>query len=226
MNDINVKVDYEYTSNPFTAIRWLNSLGPTAAFDFETASKYSTADKTRYELELETSNDRARKRILRQRISSTGLSHPSLSRLTHISFADCDNFARIIILDKPLITRRVLHWLTTTNRLQVWHNATFDFKFIYYYTGKFPRYYEDSQQLAKSVINHVNVWKANTQLKLLMGHKYGAWAVTADKFVQDNLFDEDLIKYAGYDAAATYSLWNAQQQYLKETNAVQDTINS
>jgi len=213
---LNTKVSYEYSNDPFTAIRWLNNLGPVAAFDFETASRYSTDDKTRYALELETSNDRLRKRVLRQRISSTGLSHPSLSRLTHISFADSDTSARIIILDKPLITRRVLHWLTTTDTLQLWHNASFDFKHIYYQTGKFPTHYEDTQQLAKSILNHVNIWQANTQLKLLMGHKYGAWAVSADMFVQDNLFDENLIKYAGYDACACFSLWQAQQQYLAE----------
>ena len=212
---LNTKVDYEYTNDSFTAIRWLNSLGPVAAFDFEAASKYSAEDKAR---ELETSNDKLRKRILRQRISSTGLSHPSLSRLTHISFADSDTFARIVVLDKPLITRQVLRWLTTTDTLQIWHNASFDFKHIYYQTGKFPKNYEDTQQLAKSILNHVNVWQANTQLKFLMGHKYGAWAVSADKFVEDNLFDEKLIKYAGIDAAATYALWQAQQSYLKEIN--------
>jgi len=215
---LNTKVDYEYTNDPFTAIRWLNNLGPVAAFDFETASKYSAEDKTRYAQELEISSDKLRKRVLRQRINSTGLSHPSLSRLTHVSFTDSDTSARIVILDKPLVTRRVLHWLTTTDILQIWHNASFDFKHIYYQTGKFPKNYEDTQQLAKSILNHVNSWQANTQLKLLMGHKYGAWAVSADKFVEDNLFDEKLIKYAGIDAAATYALWQAQQAYLKEVN--------
>ena len=194
----------------------LDSLTTTAAFDFETASKWSDDTKLLLKADLELTEDREERRIIQQKIDSDGLSHPSLVRVTHMSMATSPRDGYVFIMDNDDILDYCMNWLVTTNIRQIWHNASFDFKQIYHHTGQFPKLYEDSQQLAKSLINHVETFKANTQLKHLMGYAYGAWGLTEDYFNVSNLYDETLLLYAATDACATYSLWETMQHNLKE----------
>lgn len=176
-----IEVTYEYTSNAFIALKWLNELDGITAFDFE----------------------------------ATGLGHPSKETLTHLSFANSESHGRVIVFENKKIEQVVLNWLTTTKIPQIWHNASYDFKFIWHRTGKFPLVYEDTAILAKTITNHVNVFKSKVGLKELMGHYYGDWAVSSELFSLDNLKNETLIKYAAIDACATYKLWNQIQEYIK-----------
>ena len=79
---------------------------------------------------------------------------------------------------------------------------------IRYHTGSLPKNYEDTQIFAKTLLNHVDVFKANTGLKELVGWAYGNWAVAPEEFDLAKQFDPDLIKYAAIDACATFFLWN------------------
>ena len=202
------------TNNVSDARAILDALTTTAAFDFEAASKWSDDTKLLLKADLELTEDKEERRVIQQKIDSDGLSHPSLVRITHMSMATSSRDGYVFIMDNEDILNYCMTWLVTTEIRQLWHNASFDFKHIYHHTGKFPKLYEDTQQLAKSLINHVETFKANTQLKHLMGYAYGAWGLTEDYFNVSNLYDETLLLYAATDACATYLLWETMQHNL------------
>lgn len=106
----------------------------------------------------------------------------------------------------------------STTQQQIWHNASFDFRHLYYHTGKMPLNYEDTQLLAKTILNHVEVHKAQTGLKQLAGHKYGAWGLSEDNFTLEHMYDERMLLYAATDSCATYWLWESINRHIKETN--------
>lgn len=209
------QVTYKSTSNPYIALQLLNSLPSVIACDFETASKYSDSDKLQLQAELDLLEDKKTDYALalKQRIASTGLSHPSMVDITHLSVAYSESEAYVIITDTPKLRSLVFNWLVTTDRLQIWHNASFDFRAIYHATSKFPPNYEDSQIFAKTLLNHVEVHKANTGLKHLMGWRFGSWAVAADSFNLSRMYDEDVLLYAATDSCATLALYNELRAY-------------
>lgn len=138
---------------------------------------------------------------------TTGLGHPSKTGLTHLSVATSPTEGFVLIFSQYNMEKIVLKWLVETSIKQIWHNFVFDGKHIYFRKLGLPKDFEDSQQLAKSLLNHVDVWKANTSLKELMGWRYGKWAIAADDFGYEKMHDPDVIKYAAIDAMATYQLW-------------------
>ena len=118
---------------------------------------------------------------------------------------------------------RILHWLTNTTVSQIWHNASYDFRQIYYRTGKFPLNYEDTQLLAKGILNHVETFKAKTGLKELAGQWYGAWGISSDNFTIAQMFEEHVLLYAATDACATFKLWNSINSYLHQSTVDYET---
>lgn len=216
MDDI-IKVTFKSTSTPYTALKWLNALPPLAAFDFEAACIYSPDEQKQFaKMALDDTYSKQDRRTLHSMSKASALSHPSHVHLTHLSVGLSETEAFVIILHNNHMRRLILKWLIETDVIQVWHNATFDFKHIYYHTGQFPRNYEDSQQHAKTIINHVETYKAKTGLKDLAGPHYGEWAVAADYFTLDQMYNPKLIEYAAIDGAATMWLWNSIQRHLKE----------
>lgn len=212
-----IKVNYQCTSSAHTANTWLRSLPDLVACDFECAIKYSPEDIADIKAELLTEIPSSRQIYLRSCLSACALDHPSHVDLTHFQVAWNDHESYVFILDNRRITDLVLNWLVTTTSKQIWHNATFDFKHIYYHTGKFPIDYEDTQILAKTILNHVEIQKAKTGLKELAGSSYGSWAISADKFTKAQMHDPDLLKYAATDPCATFWLWNSIQRHLNVT---------
>ena len=210
-------IKHTYSNNLFDIIRTLNSIeSDTIACDFETASKWSDLEKTQIKDYLEQypdEIDRDETRELRQYLESSGLSHPSLTYVTHLSVAWSPTEAFVAILDTEQKRHVVLRWLTTTAKKQVWHNYSFDGKLIMYHTGTLSKDYEDTEVLSKTLLNHTNPLEAKSGLKHLMGYKYGDWAVAKDHFNIDNMYNEDLIKYAAIDACATYALWEETNEF-------------
>ena len=94
--------------------------------------------------------------------------------------------------------------------------SSYDFRQIHYRTGKFPLNFEDTQLLAKCILNHVETYKAKAGLKELAGHRYGDWGISADNFSLSQMHEPHVIRYAATDACATYWLWNSIHNYLKE----------
>jgi ribonuclease D len=152
---------------------------------------------------------------------ATALDHPSHCTITHCSIATSDNQAYVFILDNTSITNYILNYLITTKQKQIWHNASYDFRFLQYFTGNLPYDYEDTQILAKCLINHVNTFKAKTGLKELAGHMYGSWAISKDNFSIEHMYEEHVLKYAAIDSCATYWVYNYM---MTECDAIDSKI--
>lgn len=138
---------------------------------------------------------------------STGLAHPSQETLTHLAIGISETEAFVIIF-APGVEGPVLDWLVTTEKKQIWHNLSFDAKYLIHRTGRFPKNYEDSQLLSWSYLNHADTFKAKVGLKGLAGHIYGAWAIAKDLFGIEHMYDPEMIEYAGTDGCATFFVWN------------------
>ena len=203
-----IKVNYEYTNNLYRAGKWLEALPDLFAADFETASRFDEAAKEQLLHRLGLGNlDFNEKRTIQQKIDSDGLSHPSLAFVTHLSvgWSDCD--AKVIVCDTDHMRKLVFNFLTSTDKTQLWHNAVFDFKHIYYAKQKLPKYYKDTQLLAKTLLNDADDFKNHTNLKELMAYCYGDWALSKDSFTQEEMWNEDMIRYAATDSCATFKLY-------------------
>ena len=214
---LGIRAAWEYTDDINKAEQWLKLLPGTFAADFEAASKYTREQKERFkELAERPGIDILTKRELLKKAESTALHHPSLVKVTHISLGIREDQARVIILKDDAITDLVMNFLVNTDKRQIWHNAGYDLKLVHYHTGKFPKVYEDTHQLAKTILNNVNRFLGKTDLKHLMGGYYGDWAIAKDNFQIENMYDEQLLKYAAIDGAATIKLWNELQNFVKE----------
>ena len=145
---------------------------------------------------------------------TTGLGHPSKEIITHLSIANNSTNAYVCIIKNKLTQIYLLDWITTTDILQLWHNLSYDGKFIYYYTGKLPKHFIDTQLLAKILLNHVETYKAKTGLKNLCASVYGAWGINEEMFTIKNLYNEKLLKYAAIDACATYYIYEEMKKYI------------
>lgn len=211
------QINYSTTSDPTEARKWLESLPSLISCDFEAASRFTAEEKEAFKAELKENPPFARERELRQFINSSGLSHPSLVTITHLSIAYTENDAYVFIVDSQEMLTLIIDFLVTTPSKQIWHNLCFDGKLIYYHSkGLFPKNYEDTQIFAKTLLNHVNNTKSQTGLKHLMGYKYGDWAVSTDYFDISQMYNPDVHRYAAIDACATLTLWNELDAYTKD----------
>lgn len=209
-----IKVNYQSTNNAFTAQKWLANLPSLFAADFEVANKYTKEERAVFAHTVETSLDRLERVTAQAKLDSNQLGHPSHNELTHLSIAWSESDAYVLIIDNRSMLHVVLNFLTRTTSTQVWHNLSYDGKYIQYLTGKFPINYEDTQILAKTILNHVDTYKANTGLKQLAGHKYGGWGISSDNFTKEQMYDNHVLLYAATDACATYWLWTQIQANL------------
>jgi len=209
-------INYTYSNNLYTIMSTLNKLPNIIACDFEAASRWTDVEKVEMKeyLEKHTEISREEKRQIRQYIESDGLSHPSLTYVTHLSVAWSPTDAFVAILDTEQKRKAIFRWLISTSRKQIWHNLSFDGKHIMFHTGKLPKNYEDTEVLAKTQLNHTNPLEAKVGLKHLMGYKYGEWAVSKDHFNLENMHNEELLKYAGIDSCATFALWLEIQEVI------------
>jgi hypothetical protein len=212
-----IKVSYKSTNSAYKANQFLQEIAQHDLFaaDFEAAVRYTKSELESFRKALEDDSLSKRQRAYYEsRLSATALGHPFHVTLTHCSIAINDHEGYVFILDNPKITARILQFLITTPIKQLWHNASFDFKHIFYRTGKMPLNYEDTQIYAKTILNHVEVHKAGTGLKQLAGKWYGAWGISEDLFTLDQMYDEKMLLYAATDACATFKLYNSINDYV------------
>ena len=170
--------------------------GITVACDFETAPKLTEEQKL-----LLNEDDT-------QQSSADGLSHPSLTTITHFSIALSESESTVIVIHNDEIKDLVFNWLVTTSAHQIWHNLLFDGKHIFHNTGKLPKNYDDSALMWSCILNHTDTFKSKVGLKGLAGKVYGSWAVSSDNFTLEQMYDEQLIVYAGIDSQATLFIYN------------------
>lgn len=215
-----ISITYKATDEYNTAKQWFEDIDKNYSIvgvDFEAAVRYSDEEIAEAKSELELTNPEFYKRLeLQQIINATALSHPSKAFPTHLSIGLSETEAKVVIIHTYELLYLVMDWLTTTEVTQIWHNASFDFKHIYHHTQKFPKNYEDTQILAKTVLNHVEVYKAKTGLKELMSEEYGAWATSKDNFTVSEMYEPYMLKYAATDGCAVVCLWNRVNSYLRD----------
>jgi hypothetical protein len=219
-----IKVDYQSTNDAEVAKVWLNSLPDLFSADFETAIHYSKEVVEEAKLKMLDEELPKRERVRYQSIANaTALGHPSHCTITHCSIAYNEKDAYVFIIDAKAIADVVLDFLTTTTQKQVWHNYSYDGRFLMYYANKNAIDIEDTQILAKTLVNHVDVFKAKTGLKDLMGSWYGDWGISSDNFTIEQQYEEHVLKYAAIDAAATYKLWFYLNDFIRENS---DDVNA
>ena len=106
--DTPIIVNYEYTNNLYKAKQWLQSLPDLFAADFEIASKYTKQQKDVIKLRL-APEDKASEtyRVFLQQLVSDGLSHPSLTVVTHLSVGWSERDSYVIVCDNDHIRKFV-----------------------------------------------------------------------------------------------------------------------
>lgn len=214
-----IEVSFQHTNDAKQAKEWLDNLPDLFAADFETAVRYSSEVVEEAKLKMVDENLPRIEQVKYQAIANaTALGHPSHCTITHCSIAAKEDEAFIFVIDNQEIADVVLDFLTETTRTQVWHNYSYDGRFLRYYQGKDAINVEDSQVLAKTLLNHVEVFKASARLKDLMGAHYGDWGISADNFTLEQQHDLAVIEYAGIDACATYKLWELLNNFVRDNN--------
>mgnify|MGYP002860616654 CR=1 FL=1 len=205
-----IEVSYKWTDNLDTIRSWIEQDLKDIdiiACDFEVSSKYSKEYLEEVRTNLETETDWEKKRILERTLATTGLSHPSLTELTHLSIAWSNHQAMVFIILDHGIRDYLLDFLVETDKKEIWHNLGFDGKFLLYYKHKLPRNWEDTLLMAKAYMNHAKNYKCEVGLKALEGHNYGEWAISKENFNLDEVYKEYMLKYSATDACATYNLY-------------------
>ena len=168
--DLSIQVNYEATSNLLEADTWLRNLEKYSIIscDFEVAVRYTDTDLAHFQSIVDSpTSTNLERRNAQSKLRATALDHPSHCTVTHLSAAWSETDAYVFVITSPKLLNRIMNWLVTTTVTQVWHNASFDMKYVYHHTGKFPIHLEDSQVLAKCILNHVETDKARTGLKEL-----------------------------------------------------------
>ena len=211
-----IQINYEYSSNLNTIKKWLINLPPLIACDFETSSKYYRKEKELLKYKYKVCQTPALKRRLNQQKESDGLSHPSLSVITHLSIAYSNKDAYVIVCCNNTLRQFVCNYLVSADNIQLWHNTSFDFKHIYYHTKSLPKSYIDTMLLAKSLINDANHSKSLVGLKDLMKYMIGDWSLSKDVFTLEEMWNEDTIRYAATDACLTMKLYEDIQYTLNK----------
>ena len=213
-----IGVNYAFTSSTYRVKRWLDELPDLIACDFEVASKFTKKEKDLFRLRLKQTKNMDKRRVLEQYIESNGLSHPSLTVVTHFSVAWTNSDAYVILCTNKAVREMVFRFLITTDKTQLWHNSTFDFKHLLYNTGQLPKNYIDTQLLAKSLLNDANSFRDLVGLKELMGRKYGDWSLIKreDRYTLENIKDPVMIRYSAIDSCACFELYQDIQDFLTQ----------
>ena len=213
-----IKVKYQVFSTSWHINKILKELNTydILSFDTETQGVYSKEDKAEAKEYLKQNNLPVDvKRIALQVADNTGLSFPSLVRVTHFVFGISENESIILICDNSALEMRIWEWIANFKGKLLIHNTLYDLKIMFNRIGKLPLDYEDTQLLYKSLINNVNVWKSKSGLKDAMGNEYDpAWQLM-DDYEPDDLKEPKFLMYAAIDGAATFKLWFDMQDYIE-----------
>ena len=218
-----IKVTYKSTNRPYQALNLLREISkyPVIAWDLETAIKYTEEDLAGFK-DILANPDTAKAVAIdvQGKLKATALDHPHHVRVTHISIAVSESEGYVFIVDNQRIQDLVFNYLINSSQLQILHNAAFDFKHLYYHTGKLPANFECTQMLSKTLINHCDILQARTGLKQLAGTWYGDWGISADNFTVSQMYEPHVLLYAAIDSCATLKLYHHINERCDEIDEV------
>lgn len=178
------------------------------SFDVETRSVYKKENRDEAKEYLKTVNtsDNYYKQA-RVVAEASGLSYPSIVKTTHFIFGESRDTAHVIVCTTPEQELFVWNLVADYNGKLLVHNSLFDLKICFQRTGRMPKDFIDTALMVKSMINHVNIWKCKTGLKVLMGEYYCLkWSLMND-YEPENLKNEDFLMYGATDGCATVYLY-------------------
>jgi len=213
-----IKVTYQHYSTRFhiaKAMKMLEDL-PVLSFDTEGRGVYTPEDREEAKELLKNPDiSKEHKRLSLLVANNSGLSFPSLVRVTHFIFGTSNSHSIVFVCDNPQLELFIWDWISRYKGLLLVHNALFDLKLMKHRVNKYPLNYIDTSLVAKCLINHVSIWKAKIGLKELMGSFYDPrWSVHED-YEPKNLRDPDFLMYSATDGAATFKLWEMIQEMRK-----------
>ena len=215
-----IHVKYEIASTTFkiqTILRKLESYS-ILSLDTETQSIYSKeerkeADKLvqlwKKDKQAETKYPRNEQKLIRQIAKSSGLSYPELIKVTHFIFSISEDFSYILIPNSSETEMFVWEWINNYNGKLIIHNSLFDLKIDYHRTKQLPKDYDDTQLMAKVLLNDADEFEGKVGLKHLMGSYYDPkWTMlNEDGYDVVDYKNEAFLRYASIDGAATYKLY-------------------
>ena len=198
------------------ALKYLASY-PLISFDTETKGIYTKEERKEAKRFLKdgtlTEDTRS---LLLVAANNSGLSYPEITLVTHFIFGISEKESLILLPPTKKIELLIWKWLAEYEGKIITHNSLFDLKIMYHRIQKFPKDFEDTMLLAKSLINHTHPWKAKVQLKELMGSFYDPNWTLIDEYEPDDPTDKKFLRYASIDGAATYKLWENLQEYVSK----------
>ena len=139
---------------------------------------------------------------------TTGLRMPFLETMTMMSIGLSYTKSVVIVFSSKEIEEYCMNWLVTTKRKQIYHNSSFDVRYIYNRTKQFPMDFEDSMLLARVYVNSTNKLNNQTGLKYLAGNLYSDWANSKESFelYEDSTgYTNDLLVYKGSSDVTKYN---------------------
>jgi len=209
------KVNYTLYSSTYSIKRKLPLIfkNPVLSFDVETRSVYDKELRQEARAYLKEGNpvDALHKQAKLVE-NSSGLSHPSIIRTTHFIFGQSKDTSHVVVCDNDELEMELWRMVAEYKGVFLVHNTLFDLKILYQRLGKLPANFVDTALIVKCYINHVDIWKAKTGLKELMGEYYSPKWTLMDEYEPENLKDPKFIMYAAIDGAATFYLWEIIQE--------------
>ena len=211
-----IKVNYTVFSTTWHINKTLVNLTdiPIMAFDIETKGVYTKAQREEATKLLDADLSAEHHKLVASVASVSGLSFPSLVQTSHFVFGFSRDSSLILITSNAYEEMLVWNWLKNYQGKLLIHNTLFDLKVMYHRVGCFPNNYEDTQLLAKSLINHCDNWKAKVDLKTLMGSFYAPSWTLFDEYEPYDPRDLKFLEYASIDGAATFKLWEDLQIHI------------
>ena len=204
-----IVVEHTVYSSPWFVQKALKKLEdePFLSFDIETKGVYPKTDRSEALKMLNTDLSLEERRLTSIISNNSGLSYPSLVDVTHFIFGTSRSTSVILICSSAQEEMRIWNWIVNYSGCLLIHNTMFDLKVMYHRTEKLPGKYEDTQMMAKVLINNADSWKAKVGLKELMGSYYDPKWTLIDEYEPENPRDPAFIRYAAIDGAATFYLY-------------------
>lgn len=217
MNNL-IKVTYDVFTKKSDIQGYLKNLNrkPLLAFDTETRSIYTAEDRAEAKELLKTNSAGSYKELAAVVAESSGLSYPEIIKTTHFMFSESESHSTILVVDDVDLELCIWYSLANYKGKLLVHNAPFDLKILYQRTGKLVKDFEDTQVMAKTLTNHVDIWKSKVGLKDLMASYYPPEWGMMDDYEPEDLLDPKFLLYAATDSAATFKLYHMALGYFDE----------